>query len=103
MNIDFKKEAAEIIANLKEVKYNSECERVILYNVKKQFEKGCTEVVIVEYLQKLTLLLENLIKSTRDMIDSFNYRHAVSYLKTITQTPYWRNWIQAKNEEVTNH
>lgn len=94
MGIYFEKESAEIIAKLKSVTDCLHCEKVILYNVKKQFEKGFDEVLITEYIHKLFLFFEELINLTTDIIDSLNYRHAAFYLTTITTMPYWRNWVK---------
>lgn len=95
MEIYFEKESAEIIAKLNLVNYCLDGEKVILYNVKKQFEKGFDEVLITEYIHKLFLLFEELINSTTDFIDSLNYRHAALYLNMIPTTPYWCNWVKA--------
>jgi hypothetical protein len=102
MKIEFEKESAEIIANLKYAGYHLDCERVILYNIKKLFEMGLSEQMITGYMEKLFLILENLSKSTEDVLERFNYKHSAHFLNSLQSTPYWRNWIKARQLKIDN-
>lgn len=95
--IDFEKETDEIIAKLKYVEGYLDCEKVILYNLKKHVEQGFSDTLILDYMKKLFLYFEELIKSTKDIADCINYRYSAGFLNTLISTPYWRSWIKTIN------
>jgi len=97
MIIDFEKETDEIIAKLKHVEGYLDCEKVILNNIKKHVEKGFSDTLIEDYMKKLFLYFEELIKSTKDIADCINYRYSEGFLNTLISTPYWRSWIKTTN------
>lgn len=94
MIIDFDNETKEIISDLKLADGYLDCEKVIIYNIKKHLANGFPVSVIEGYLKKLMQYFEDLIVTNKNSADCTNYRYAVGFVNTLISTPYWHSWIK---------
>lgn len=94
MIIDFEHEKEEVFSRLKGAADYLDCEKVIIYNIRKQLVNGFSDSVIESYLKKLLQYFKDLIGKNKDTLDCANYRYAAGFVNTLIATPYWHSWIK---------
>jgi hypothetical protein len=94
MKIDFDSEITEIASKLKQVEGYLDCEKIIVHNIKKQFENGNTDENIVVYLKKVFVFLSNKIESNQGNANCPNYRYSAGFVNTLLKMPYWKSWMK---------
>lgn len=97
MSIDFESEIVEITIKLTQVKGYFDCEKIIIYNIKKQLTIGITDDNIIKYLKNLSVDFNKKIEINQGNADCANYRYATSFVDTLLKMPYWKDWMETIN------
>lgn len=97
MSIDFDLEAIEIVSNLGKVEGYLDCEKIIIYNIKKQLDNGFDDENVIIYLNKLSSCFYKKIETSQDRANCTNYRYAAGFVDTLLKMPYWRSWMMTIN------
>ncbi len=97
MLIKFENEAAEIVSQLKLADGYLDCEKVIIYNIRKQLKNEILGSDVEKYLINLKAYLDIEVINHQTVDDYRNYRYASAFLNTLITIPYWHSWINTIN------
>ena len=97
MPIDFDAETIEIASKLQKAEGYLDCEKIIIYNIKKQLDNSNNDENIISYLKKLNAWLAEKTVINRLTANSTNYRYAAGFVDTLLKMPYWKSWMQTFN------
>ncbi|OQP65722.1 hypothetical protein A3860_14050 [Niastella vici] len=94
MPINFYYEMQQIVHYLKKAEGNKACEAVVVSNIRKHFEQGCSELVLETYLKELIKHLGLLIESNKGTLIGANYKYAYGFINTLLEMPSVKNWVK---------
>jgi hypothetical protein len=97
MTIDLAYEISEMTPDLRMAEGYLACEKIIIQNVRKQLTRGCSDELILKFLQGLSDYYKSRIAELQNMSDCTNYRFAEGFINTLIKMPYWRSWIKTIN------
>ena len=93
--MDMNYEQDFIMDALKNVSGYLDCEKIIVWQIRKHVTKGLDDPAIETYLKNIASHLEAMTETCVDANIQMNYRYVIGFVNTLLRTPSWRNWMQA--------
>lgn len=97
MAIDFEAEMAEMTRNLNNVEGYLDCEKIVIFAIKKQIDSGLTDERIIQFLERLADYFNNMIKDCQGNTDCTRYRFASGFIDVLLKMPNWKSWLVTMN------
>jgi len=97
LSIELDNDLYEITQEIKHTDGFLDCEKIIIKNIREQFENGMNEKHVENYLIKLRVQMESRIELNKNTINCTNYRYAAGFINTLLKIPFLRNWLKTIN------
>lgn len=93
MIIDFETEMAEIIQNLNKAEGYLDCEKVVIFTIKKHIGRELADEHIIQFLERVADYFNNMIKDCQGNTDCTRYRFAGGFIDVLLKMPNWKSWL----------
>ena len=85
---------AAITSRLESANDYLEAEKVIVDNLKAQFDAGVAMSTLDENLLKLNAHINTISSKSASPVSMVNYNYAKACLNTLISVPFWHGWIR---------